>query len=351
MQRTSSIVLLTAILLVLAGCNRGGGPQPEKLRLNAGGSTFVYPLMSKWASVYEKEKGVQVNYQSIGSGGGIQKMTAKEFDFGCTDAPLNPEQTKKAQATGGEVVHVPLAMGAVAIIYNLEGLGEQLRLSGPVLADIYLRKVTKWNDPQIVALNPKLKEKLPDKNIVVVHRSDGSGTTFIFADYLAKVSKEWDKKVGVSTSLNWEADTIGAKGSEGIAGQVHLNPGAIGYVEMAYAIKDKIAFGAVQNEAGDFISPSPESVTAAAKNALSTIPESLCYSLTNIPGKESYPICGTVWAVSYTSPPGGHGKAVVDFLSWAVRPDGAQKLCADLHYAPLPAELVSRIEKVLATVK
>ncbi len=353
MTRIRSLGLLLALLS--AGCSRGGngGPQPqaEKVRLNAGGSSFVYPLMSKWAGIYEREKGVQINYQSIGSGGGIQKMTAKEFDFGCSDAPLNPEQTKKAEGTGGAVVHVPLAMGAVAIIYHLEGIDQQIRLTGAVVADIYLRKITKWNDPQIVALNPKLDGKLPDKNIVVVHRSDGSGTTFITADYLAKVSTEWKDKIGVSTSLNWAPDTIGAKGNEGVAGQVHLNPGAIGYVELAYAINNKIQFCAMKNEAGDFVTPTLESVTGAAKNALRDIPEDLKYSLTNAPGKESYPICGTVWAVLYTDPPGGHGKAIVDFLTWATRPDGGQKFCADLHYAPLPPEMTSRIDKVISTVK
>jgi phosphate ABC transporter phosphate-binding protein len=350
MMRHVYLGLTLSLLLISAGC-RGGGPQAETLRLNAGGSTFVYPLMSTWASVYDKDKGVQINYQSIGSGGGIQKMTAKEFDFGCTDAYLNEEQSQKAQKSGGAVVHVPLALGAVALIYNLEGMDETLRFSGPVLADIFMCKITKWNDPLIVALNPKLAGKLPDKNIVVVHRSDGSGTTHIFADYLSKVSPQWKEKIGVSTSLKWAADTIGAKGSEGIAGQVRLNGGAIGYVEVTYALQNKIQFGALQNQAGEFVIPRLESVTAAAKNALSQIPDDLRYSLTDAPGNESYPVSGTVWAVVYTDAPAGKGKAVVDFLRWAVREDGGQKYCADLHYAPLPRELAARIEKVLATVK
>jgi phosphate ABC transporter phosphate-binding protein len=350
MNRPICFGLAFTSLWVIAGCSNNG-PQPETLRLNAGGSTFVYPLMSKWASVYEKEKGVQINYQSIGSGGGIQKLTAKEFDFGCTDAPLNEEQMQKARKSGGAVVHVPLAMGAVALIYNLEGIDETLQFSGPVIADIFMGKITRWNDPRIVALNPKAEGKLPDKNIGVVHRSDGSGTTHIFADYLAKVSPEWKEKVGVSTSLKWANDTTGAKGNEGVAGQVRLNPGAIGYVELTYALQNKIQFGTVQNQAGKFITPNLESVTAAAKNAVSRIPDDLRYSLTDAPGVESYPFSGTVWAIVYTEPAAGKGKALVDFLRWAVREEGGQKHCTELHYAPLPKELVERIDKVLATVK
>jgi phosphate transport system substrate-binding protein len=350
MFRHAFLGLILAFLVIGSGCRNGGTPSGTTVRLNAGGSTFVYPLMSKWASVYEKEKSVQINYQPIGSGGGIQKMTAQEFDFGCTDAPLNEEQIQKAQQAGGAVIHVPLAMGAVAMIYNLEGLEDTLQFSGSLIADIFLRKITKWNDPRIVALNPKVATKLPDKNIVVVHRSDGSGTTFIMADYLAKISPEWKEKVGVSTSLKWPSDTIGAKGSEGVAGQVRLSSGAIGYVEVTYALQNQIQFGAVQNQAGEMVAPKLESVTAAAKNALSEIPEDLRYSLTNAPGKDSYPISGTVWAVVYTNPPSNKGKALVDFLRWAVREDSGQKYCAELHYAPLPKELVERIDKVLAKV-
>jgi phosphate ABC transporter phosphate-binding protein len=350
MPRVAFIFIALLAVTACSGC-RDGSTKVDIVRLNAGGSTFVYPLMSKWASVYEKETSVQINYQSIGSGGGIQKMIAKELDFGCTDAPLNEEQMLKAQKQGGTVVHVPLALGAVAIIYNLPGIDGPLQLSGPLLADIYLRKVTKWNDSRIVALNPKLEGKLQDQNIVVVHRSDGSGTTHIFADYLAKVSTEWKDKVGVSTSLSWVADTIGAKGNEGVAGQVRLNAGAIGYVELAYAIKDKIQFAAMQNQAGEFVTPKLESVTAAAKNALSQIPQDLRYSLTNALGKESYPICGTVWAVLYAEAPSQRNKATVDFLRWAVRQEGGQRFCADLHYAPLAPELVQRVDDVLAKVK
>ena len=223
MNRTMLTITGVAVVLALAsGC--GGG----KPRLNAGGSTFVYPMMSKWASEYEKAKGAQVNYQSIGSGGGIQQMTAKTFDFGCTDSPMNEEQLKKCLDNGSEAVHIPLVMGAVVPAYTLEEVKEPLRFSGPVLADIFLGKVKKWNDKALAELNPGVT--LPDKEISVVHRSDGSGTTYIWVDYLAKVSPEWKTKVGVGTSVNWPVG-IGQKGNEGIAGQVRRSPGSIGYVK------------------------------------------------------------------------------------------------------------------------
>ncbi|MBM4004171.1 MAG: phosphate ABC transporter substrate-binding protein PstS [Planctomycetes bacterium] len=334
-----------------AGSETGGDRAPRALRLNAGGSTFVYPLMSKWASAYQKDAGVEINYQSIGSGGGIQKMTAKEFEFGCSDAPLNDEQLAKAGKVGGDVVHVPLAMGAVALVYNLEGVDKQLRLSGQLIADIFQRKIKKWNDPRIAESNSGIGVKLPDLEIVVVHRSDGSGTTHIFADFLAKVSASWKESVGVSTSLRWADDTVGAKGNEGVAGQVRLNPGAIGYVELTYALQNKMKYAAVRNESGEFVTPNLESVTAAARNRIGEIPSDLRYSLTNAPGVDSYPISGTVWSVSYVGMGGAQGKAVADFLRWAIREDGGQKYCAELHYAALPRELAERIEPVIARME
>jgi phosphate ABC transporter phosphate-binding protein len=350
MKKLVAVIALASLSAVLApGC--GHKKDEGASRLNAGGSTFVYPLMSKWAGVYEKEKNVQVNYQSIGSGGGIQKMTAKEFDFGCSDAPLNDEQLAKAKSAGGDVVHVPLAMGAVVPAYNLGEVSEPLQFTGPVLADIFLRKITKWNDERIKACNPKVADKLPAKDIVVVRRSDGSGTTYIFADFLAKVSQEWKEKVGVSTSLKWPEDTTGAKGSEGVAGQVKLNNGAITYVEMTYAMQNEIRFGAVQNKAGEFIVADLDSVTTAAKSALTSIPDDLRYSLTDAPGKGSYPISGTVWAVLYVDQPAGKGQATVDFLRWVTREDKGQKYARELHYAPLPAGLIERVDAKLALVK
>ncbi len=338
-------VLVTALVfgtLTAAGCG-GGGPAT---RLNGGGATFVYPMMSKWASEYEKARGVQVNYQSIGSGGGIQQMTGKTFDFGCTDGPMNDEQLHKAGEVGGDVVHIPLVLGAVVPAYNLAEVKEPLTFSGPVLADIYLGKIRKWNDRALQDLNPKVR--LPALDIGVVHRSDGSGTTYIWADYLAKVSAEWGKRVGVATSVDWPCGE-GAKGNEGVSGRVKATPGALGYVELIYALQNDIPFGAVLNREKVAVTPDLKSVTAAADNALKDIPEDLRYSITDAPGKDSYPISGTDWAVIYVRQPADKGQAVVDFLRWCTH-DG-QQFCEGLKYARLPKGLVERLEKKLDAVR
>ncbi|MBX9578960.1 MAG: phosphate ABC transporter substrate-binding protein PstS [Gemmataceae bacterium] len=306
----------------------------------------MYPMMSKWAAEYDQAKGVEVNYQSIGSGGGIQQMTAKTADFGCTDGPMNEEQLQKAKETGGEVVHIPLVMGAVVPAYNLEGVTTPLTFSGPLLADIFLGKVKKWNDKAIQDLNPGVA--LPDKDIGVVHRSDGSGTTYVWVDYLAKVSPEWKQRVGVATSVNWPAGE-GAKGNEGVAGRVKAAPGSIGYIELIYAVQNDIKFGHVKNRAGAAVKADLKSITAAADNALTAIPEDLRYSITDAAGDDSYPICGTVWAVVYVNQPPGKGQQVVDFLRWVTH-DG-QALCEPLHYAKLPPGLVERVEKKLASIQ
>jgi phosphate transport system substrate-binding protein len=337
-----AIAVAAAMILTAAGC--GGGKQEQ--RLNGGGSSFVYPIMSKWASEYQKINGVKVNYQSIGSGGGIRQMIAKTFDFGCSDAPMNEEQMTEAKNSGGQVVHIPLVMGAVVPIYNLEGIQAPLRFSGPVLADIYLERIKKWNDPELAKLNPGVE--LPDKDILTVHRSDSSGTTYIWVEYLSKISPAWKERIGVGTSVNWPGG-IGAKGNESVAGRVSQSPGGIGYVELIYALQNEIKFGVVQNQEGEFVKPSLESVTAVARGALSNIPEDLRYSLTNAPGKDSYPISGTVWAVIYVNQPPGKGQAVVDFLRWVTH-DG-QSYAKDLDYARLPEELVQRVEKKLDQVQ
>jgi phosphate transport system substrate-binding protein len=341
MKPTMAIVLLAATILSGTGC--GGGNQAQ--RLNGAGSSFVYPMMSKWASEYEKAKQVRVNYQSIGSGGGIRQMLERTVDFGCTDAPLNDEQLAKALETGGQVVHIPLVMGAVVPIYNLQGVNTSLRFSGSVLADIYMGKITKWNDPELAKLNPGVK--LPDKEILTVHRSDPSGTTYICVDYLSKMSSAWKSKIGVGTSVNWPGG-IAAKGNEGVAGKVSQSMGAIGYVELVYALQNQIEFGVVQNREGAFTQPSLKSVTAAAKNALTTIPDDLRYSLTDASGKDSYPICGTTWAVIYENQPSGKGKAVVEFLRWVTHE--GQEYAEKLDYARLPEQLVKRLETKLDAV-
>jgi phosphate ABC transporter phosphate-binding protein len=331
--------LAGGVVTLLGGC--GGSDR----RLNGGGSTFVYPMMSKWADEYKKATGVEVNYQSIGSGGGIQQMTAKTFDFGCTDAPMNEEQIEKCRQQGGEPLHIPLVLGAVVPTYNLKGVDTPLRFTGPVLADIYLKKITKWNDKALRDLNPGVD--LPNQEIVVVHRSDGSGTTYIWVDYLSKVSPPWKKKVGVGPSVDWPTG-IGQKGNEGVAGQVRRSAGAIGYVELIYALQNDMSYGLVKNQEGEFVKASLESVTAAADASLKEIPEDLRFSITNAPGKESYPISGTVWAVVYDKLPAGKGQMVVDFLRWVTH-DGQQS-AKGLDYAPLPRGLVTRLEKKLDSI-
>jgi phosphate ABC transporter phosphate-binding protein len=356
MNRFLMCVGLCAVIASVGcvGCNGGGsgrgaggpGGSGEKPRLNGGGATFIYPMMSKWASEYDKARGVEVNYQSIGSGGGIQQMTAKTFDFGCSDGPMNPEQLKKAKDVGGDVIHVPLVMGAVVPAYNLKEVDKPLVFTGSVLADIFLGKITKWNDKALQDLNPDAK--LPDMKIGVVHRSDGSGTTYIWVDYLAKVSEAWQQKVGVATSVDWPTGE-GAKGNEGVSGYVKDTPGALGYVELIYALQNNIKYGLVKNKEGAAIKGDLHSVTAAAENMLKNIPEDLRYSITDADGKDSYPISGTSWAVLYVDQPKDKGQQVVDFLRWCIH-DG-QKFCEELHYATLPTHLVERADKKLDSVK
>jgi len=335
--------LLAATCVVAFGIS--GARAADEPRINGGGSSFVYPLMTKWASEYEAAKHVQVNYQSVGSGAGIQQVTAKTFDFGCSDGPMNEEQLSKAKESGGDVVHIPLVMGAVVPAYNLPDVKETVKFSGPVLADIFMGKITKWNDKALQDMNPGVK--LPDMEISVVHRSDGSGTSYIWTDYLAKVSPDWKTKVGTGTSVSWPAGE-GQKGNEAVAGKVTQTTGAIGYVELIYALQNNIQYGAVKNTEGAFVKGSLESVTAAANGALSTIPEDLRYSITNASGKESYPISGTTWAIVYVNQPAEKAQLVTDFLHWVTHE--GQKDAAALHYASLPTGLVARLDKKLNTM-
>jgi phosphate transport system substrate-binding protein len=346
------LLLIGGALTLNLGCGKaptgtGGAVVSKNVKLGAGGSTFVNPMMGKWAKTYNETKGVKVDYSATGSGNGIQQMVEKTIDFGCTDAPLNEEQIAKAKDKGGAVVHLPLVMGGLVPAYNLESVKEPLKFTGPVLADIYLGKIKRWNDPALKALNPGVD--LPDQDIAVVYRSDGSGSTYIWTDYLSKVSPECASTIKKGTSVNWPAG-IGQKGTEGVAGHVGRTPGAIGYIELLYALNQKIKYGSVQNKEGEFVLASLESVTEAAKNAQSEIPDDLRYSLTNVGGKTSYPISGTVWGVLYEDQTGNpKGKDLVDFLKWVVH-DG-QDLTKDLHYARLPPELVERVDRKLADVK
>jgi phosphate transport system substrate-binding protein len=313
------------------------------LTLNGAGSTFIYPLASKWFYEYNEKNGIEINYQSIGSGGGIQQLIAKTVDFGATDAFMSPELMQKA---GGTVLHLPATMGAVVMVYNIPGLDSGLKLTSKVLVGIYMGEITNWNDPAIKDLNSE--KTLPDLAITVTHRSDGSGTTNIFTDYLTKVNTKWAGQVGRGTSVKWPAG-VGGKGNEAVAGLVQQIPGAIGYVELAYVLQNHLTYAVLKNRAGTYPNPSIASVTAAAEGALAKMPDDFRISFTNAPGEASYPICGFTWILVYPhiSDP-AKGKAMVDFLNWAME-DG-QKMAPSLYYAPLPGSLVDKIKEKIATI-
>jgi phosphate transport system substrate-binding protein len=313
--------------------------------INGAGATFPYPIYSKWFSEYNKIKpGVQINYQSIGSGGGIRQLTNQTVFFGATDGPMTPEQMQQAP---GRILHLPTVLGAVVPIYNLPGTSGEIKFNGPVLADIFLGKITKWNDPAIAKLNSGVK--LPATDITVVHRSDGSGTSYIWVDYLAKVSPEWLKKVGVATSVMWPVG-LGGKGNEGVSGLVQQTPGSLGYVELIYALQNKIAYGSVQNAEGEFVRATIEAVTTAAGAAVKNMPKDFRVSITNAPGKGVYPISSFTWLLLYENPKDkAQAKVMVEFMKWALT-DG-QKFAGDLGYAPLPAEVVKLEMAALGTIK
>src|SRR5262245_32216 len=309
------------------------------------GASFPYPIYAKWFSEYNKlHSDVQINYQSIGSGGGIRQLSAQTVFFGASDGPMTDEQLKGAP---GAILHFPTVLGGVVPIYNIPGVDGTLKFSGKVLADIILGKITKWNDAAIAALNPGVK--LPATDVVVAHRSDGSGTTYIFVDYLSKVSPEFKEKVGVNTSVNWPGG-VGGKGNEGVSGLVKQTPGTIGYVELIYALQNKIDFGSVQNQAGEFVRCSIDSVTAAAASAASQMPADFRVSITNSPGKGVYPISSFTWLLFYENPKDvQRGKIMVDFTKWALTE--GQKYTRDLGYAPLPGSVVKLELDALKKIK
>ena len=313
--------------------------------INGAGATFPYPIYSKWFAEYNKIKSnVQINYQSIGSGGGIRQLSNQTVFFGATDGPMTPEQMQQAP---GKILHLPTVLGAVVPVYNLPGTSGEIKFNGPVLADIFLGKITKWDDAAIAKLNSGMK--LPSTDITVVHRSDGSGTSYIWVDYLAKVSPEWLKKVGVATSVNWPVG-LGGKGNEGVSGLVQQTPGSIGYVELIYALQNKIAYGSVQNAEGEFVRATIQAVTAAAGAAVKNMPKDFRVSITNAPGKGVYPISSFTWILLYENPKDkAQSKVMVDFMKWALT-DG-QKFAGDLGYAPLPAEVVKLEMDALTTIK
>jgi len=312
------------------------------MMINGAGATFPYPIYSKWFDEYAKvDPSVRFNYQSIGSGGGQKQILAQTVDFGASDGPMSDENLSKAP---GKILHLPTVAGAVVMTYNLPG-NPALKLDGEMIADIFLGKIKKWNDSKIAASNPGAK--LPENEIVVVHRSDGSGTTFIFTDYLSKVSAEWKQKAGNNTSVNWPAG-IGGKGNEGVSGQIKQTPGAIGYVELIYAIQNKMPYAEVKNAAGQFVKASIESVTAALGTA--NIPDDFRFSMTNAPGESAYPIAGATWLLVYEQQKDpAKGKKLIEFLKWAVTK--GEGMAKDLNYAPLPTEVQQRVLKRIDEIK
>ncbi len=313
----------------------------ETITLNGAGATFPYPMYSKWFNEYNKlHPDIQINYQSIGSGGGIRQVINGTVDFGASDGPMTDDQLKEAKF---KIFHIPTVLGADVPAYNIPGVGGDLKFTPQVLADIFLGKITSWNDPAIEKSNPGVK--FPNQTIIVVHRSDGSGTTYIWTDYLSKVSKNWESQVGKGTSVKWPVG-LGGKGNEGVAGQIRQLPGSIGYIELIYAIQNKIAYGSVQNLAGTFVKASLDGVTEAA-GSLKNMPADFRVSITNAPGKTAYPISSFTWLlIPAQSKDPNKGKILKDFLNWMVT-DG-QKMTNELSYAPLPASVV---EKVKATIQ
>ena len=314
--------------------------------LTGAGATFPNPVYTKWFDAYHKKTGVQINYQSIGSGGGIRQFTEGTVDFGATDGPMNEPQI---QAVNGNVLHVPTVLGAVVVTYNLPSLGDtKLKFDGNVLVDIFMGRITKWNDPKIAALNPGVK--LPDQDLIVVHRSDGSGTTYVFTDYLNKFSREWKDKVGYATSVNWPVG-LGGKGNEGVTQQVKQVEGALGYVELIYAISNKLPYAQVKNAAGNFITPSLETVTAAAAGTKLQKDTDFRVSITNAPGADAYPVASFTWLlIRKDNKDPAKAKLIRDFLQWMITPE-AQKMAAELHYAPLPTPVVSLVQARIPTLK
>ena len=331
-------------IFLLASCAKTEGPQASSIVINGAGATFPNPMYSKWFSDYNKlHPNVKVNYQSIGSGGGIKQLTAQTVFFGASDSPMTDEQLKGAPFP---VLHFPTVLGAVVPAYNLQNVGS-LRFTGALLADIFLGKVKKWNDPAIAKVNPGIS--LSNLDITVIHRSEGSGTNFIFCDFLSKVSPEFKQKVGVSTSVNWPVG-VGSKGNEGVSGLVKQTPGAIGYIELIYVLQNNMTFGDVQNSSGEFVRASLDSVTEAAAGAVANMPDDFRVSITNAPGKDAYPISSFTWILLNQNPTDKvRGRIMVEFMKWALT-DG-QKEAPPLHYAPLPKEVVDREMKALGKIQ
>jgi phosphate transport system substrate-binding protein len=333
---------ILATLALLAAAATAGA---QTVQINGAGATFPNPIYSKWFSEYHKvHPNAEINYQSIGSGGGIRQLSAGTVFFGASDGPMTNDQI---QAAGFRILHLPTVLGGVVPVYNVPGISAQLRFTGQVLADIYLGKITKWNDNAIKSLNAGVD--LPNDEITVVHRSDGSGTSYIWCDYLSKISPEYRQRVGVATSVNWPAG-VGGKGNEGVAGLVKQTQGAIGYVELIYALQNKISYGSVRNAAGEFVTATTETVSNAASSAAKNMPKDFRVSITNAPGKDVYPIASFTWLLVQESPRDvQRSRIMVDFIRWAIT--GGQAFAPQLGYAPLPKEVVALELEALKRVR
>jgi phosphate transport system substrate-binding protein len=349
-------VITTLGVGVLAGCGSSGNtgssstPTPSAIQsgsagLTGAGSTFVYPFFSKAFNTYGGQNNLQVNYQSIGSGGGIKQFTEQTVDFGATDVPMNGKELAAAAKTVGDVVQIPDTLGAEVIAYNLPDVKDQLKFTPEILSEIYLGQIKTWNDPKIAKANPNIS--LPNQPITVVHRSDGSGTTYIFTDYLSSVNKDWESKVGKGKDVKWPVG-VGAKGNEGVAGQVLKTPNSIGFVELAYALQTKMTYALMQNKDGKFVSPSLEGATAAASQFPDVTPEK--FSIVNAPGSDSYPISGYSWAlIAKNQKDQAKGTSLVKLFDWVVTK--GQDDAKTLNYAPLPDNVQKKAEESLKTVQ
>jgi len=347
---------LAALMLLVAACGKDNSNSSAtassttssggSVDLTGAGATFPYPIYSKWFSEYAQSNGVKINYQSIGSGGGIRQLSEQTVDFGASDSPMSDQEL--ASAKGGPILHFPTVMGAVVITYNIPGLASPLNLTGKAIGDIFSGRITKWNDTRITTLNPGAS--LPAADILVVHRSDGSGTTYIFTDYLSAAVPAWKSSVGKGKEVKWPVG-LGAKGNEGVAGQVKQTPGSIGYVELAYAKQNNLPFASVTNQAGKPVLASVAAVTAAAANVAKSLPANTDYrvSIVNAPGADSYPISSITWILVYQHQTDANkGKKLVDFLNWAYTKGESE--AAALDYAPLPADMVSKLQERLKTI-
>ncbi len=346
MTRTTLRLAAAFLALGMLGCSAGDAPKDGAAGADAGtgltgaGATFPNPIYTKWFDEYHRQTGVQINYQSIGSGGGIRQFTEGTVDFGATDGPMTDAQIAGVQ---NNVAHIPTVLGADVVTYNLPSLGQtRLKLDGGLIADIFLGKVTRWNDARIGALNPGVQ--LPDQPILVVHRSDGSGTTFIFTDYLSKVSPEWKERVGSATSVSWPTG-LGGKGNEGVTQQVKQNEGTVGYVELIYAISNGLPYADIQNAAGNFVEPTLASVSAAAASANLQPGTDFRVSITNPPGEAAYPIASFTWLlVRPESQDTANARILREFMTWMITPE-AQRMATDLHYAPLPMPVIELVQE------